>query len=101
MKEILIVCFIIGFYLFVSYKVHRILLNSRIVVFVFVTIVYLIGTYYLFAGFTYFVDYLATRKIYLEFGHGNLLIIEVLLVCFLIALINIIWIVILRINKQK
>ena len=101
MNEIIVIIGIVGFYIFISYKINKFLVKLKIVYFILTSILYLLFTNYLF-DFLFYVDrILSAKKIYIEFGHANLDLFVVFGFCILIAMINIIIAVINKVNRNK
>jgi hypothetical protein len=100
MRETIIILVIIICYLFLSYKLQSIFLKIGKLPFILFCILYLILTYLYFELINQVEIFLRNQKIYLEFGHANILMLEVMLLCFLFALINIA-IAIFRRHKRK
>jgi|SRR6185312_12691301 len=100
MRETIIILVIIICYLFLSYKLQSIFLKIGNLAFILFCISYLILTYLYFEIINQAEIFLRDRKIYLEFGHANIVMLEVMLLCFLFALVNIA-IAIFRRYKRK
>ena len=99
MKEFIVVGLLLVFYLYLSYKIHHLLLKVKLYIFILVAFIYLVATYYVFDPIIYIFDYLRTKNIYIEFGHANLLLIELIFVCLFIAIVNIIWVLVKRFKR--
>jgi len=69
--------------------------------FILISIFYIIGTYIYFELINQIDQKLTVNGIYLEFGHANLLLIELFLICLIVTIINIVLILVKRkqINK--
>jgi len=65
-----------------------------------ISIFYLLGTYCYFELINTVEHKLAERKKYLEYGHANIILLELLLICMIIAIVNIILIFVKR-HKLK
>ena len=65
-----------------------------------IRVAYLTCNYFLFDFLIYIHSILRDRKIYFEFGHADLLLLEVLAVCMIIGIINIV-VAIFRRSKAK
>lgn len=89
MKEIVAISVIIIFYLFFSYKIHGTLLKVNKYSFILLSILYLVGTYGFFELINQVEILLRDRKIYFEFGHAKISLLEVMMFCFLVAFANI------------
>jgi hypothetical protein len=100
MRETIIISIIITCYLFLSYKFQNIFLKAGNIAFILFCILYLIPTYLYFELINQAEIFLRNKKIYLEFGHANIVMLEVMLLCFLFALVNIA-IAIFRRYKRK
>jgi hypothetical protein len=100
MRETIIISIIITCYLFLSYKFQNIFLKAGNIAFILFCILYLILTYLYFELINQAEIFLRNKKIYLEFGHANIVMLEVMLLCFLFALVNIA-IAIFRRYKRK
>jgi hypothetical protein len=100
MREIIIIVLIIIFYAFASYKVYRILVKSGKITFLLFCLLYLILTYVFFELINQLEIYLRGKQIYLEFGHADILMLQVMAACFLIAFITIIFTIIRRVNQN-
>jgi len=88
---------ILSLYLGICYALYRffVRIKSPIAVTI-ISIFYLLGTYYYFELINTIEHKLATRMIYLEYGHANIILLELLLVCMILAIVNIILIFIKR-----
>src|SRR5258708_39776620 len=101
MKEVVIILLIIAFYSFISYLIYRFLMRVKPFVFVLICLAYLLFTNYLFDFLIYGHQLLRSKGIYLEFGHADIVLLEVFAVCILIAVINIIIAIIKKYKKKK
>jgi hypothetical protein len=96
----IIIIFII--FLCSSYVLHRVLIRIKsVTAFIIIALLYLIGTYYYFEIINSLDNALTDKKIYLEFGHANIILILILFICILLAIINILLAILKRrrINK--
>lgn len=89
MKEFIVICVINLFYLFLSYKIHLKLKCINWILFIFFSISYLVITYFYFEFWNYLHGFLGLNGIFIELGHGNLILIINMLACFILAFINI------------
>lgn len=92
---------IIIFVLYASYKIHLKMIDNSWSFFLISSIFYFVGTYLFFESINYLHSYLRLRQIYIEFGHGSILLIETMLICFAIELINISIVIVRRVFKSK
>jgi hypothetical protein len=84
-------------YLAISFAIYGLLI--RIKSFIIVTLVsigYFLGTYFYFELINTIDHKLAERKINLEFGHANIILLELFLICLIIAIVNIVLIFVKR-----
>ncbi len=96
MKEIIAILLILFFYLFVSYNLQKVLLRVKKVVFLMISTLYIALTYFFFELINQIEIILMAHKIYFDFGHANLLMLEAMALCFLICVVNIIFVMIKR-----
>ena len=89
MKEIIVILVVIICYIFFSYKMQGVFLKLGKFTFISSCFLYLIVTYVFFELTNRIEIFLRNRKIYFEFGHSDIVMLEVMIFCFLIALINI------------
>lgn len=101
MKEAILIILLSLIFLFVSYKLHILLLKAKKVRFIILSIAYLLFVYFLLDGAVILHQYLRDHGIYLEFGHADELLIEFFLLWVVLAFINIIVIIIRRGRKKK
>jgi hypothetical protein len=101
MKEVVIILLILALYIFVSYCVRKLLLKVKLGLFIIVCIGYALFTNYLFDLLIYFHQWLRSKGIYLEFGHAEIVLLEVFAVCILIGLINITSVLIKKYRRAK
>mgnify|MGYP006910161109 FL=1 len=97
MKEILASVLIISFFVIGSYFFHNYIrkITSKVWLIVAITL-YVISLILYFETINQTHNYLRSKRIYLEFGHANILLIELMLICFIIAVVNIIWALVKR-----
>ncbi|HMH34386.1 MAG TPA: hypothetical protein VK543_15215 [Puia sp.] len=96
MKETIIIILIMALYLFVSYKLHMVMHRANRFYFLILSIAYFLFTFYLFDLLIYLRNVLCDHKIYLDFGHSDAGLVEVMLVCYVLAVINMIIICVRR-----
>ena len=100
MKETTIILSILILYLFVSYCVRQMLLKIKLGLFIIVCIGYALFTNYFFDLLIYLHQRLRAKRIYLEFGHADIVLLELFAVCILIGLINIILVLIKKYRRN-
>ena len=100
MKEAIIMIFIIFFNIFIAYIVYRKLLQVRKFTFWLISIAYLLLINFFFDLINYVHIYFRDRGTYFEFGHADILMLELFVICILMALVSIILAIIAR-NKSK
>ena len=96
MKEAIIIILILLLYLFVSYKLHVLMCRVNRFYFVMLSLAYFLFTFYLFDLLIYLRNVLCGHKIYLDFGHADAGLVDIMLVCYLLAVINMIAICVRR-----
>jgi len=91
MQTFLAIILIFLLYLFASFVLHQYIVKckSPIVVFLF-PIFYIAGTYYYFELVFRIHHKLRENNIFLEFGHADIVLLEIMFVCFLLTIINIV-----------
>lgn len=89
MKEVIVILVIIIVYIFLSYKAHIFFLERSKFGFLLYAFLYLILTYIYFEFINQIEIFFRNREIYFEFGHANIMMLEVMALCFLLAFINI------------
>jgi hypothetical protein len=100
MKEIIAITVLTLIYISISYKFHLFLLKAKKASFIFLCIVYLVFTYFLFDGAGYLHQYLRDKGIYFEFGHADEFLVEIFLLWLVLGLVNI-TIALIRRNLKK
>jgi hypothetical protein len=101
MKEAIIFILLILIYLFISFYLHRLLLRIDSLVFLLLTIAYYVLTFYLYDFLVYGHGLLTERKIDLDFGHYDQLLVEVYLIWTFIATVNIIVTIFRRYGSRR
>jgi hypothetical protein len=101
MKETAIIILIFAFYVAISYWVHKLLLKIKLIGFIIVCVGYALFTNYLFDFLIYSHQYLRSKGIYLEFGHADLTLLEVFVICSFIGLINIIVVIVKKYSRRR
>ena len=96
MKETIIIILIMGLYLFVSYKLHVLMCRVNRFYFFMLSLGYFLFTFYFFDLLIYLRNVLCELKIYLDFGHADSGLVDAMLICYLLAVINMISICIRR-----
>ena len=99
MKEAFSVILICILYLFLSYRIHKMLMKGNVFFFIATGLAYLGCTYLFFDLIIYVHSLLREKGIFFEFGHGDIILLEVFLVLSILALFNIILLVFKRIRK--
>ena len=93
---------ILVFYLALTGLIYRFLIRAKSnSVITIVSIFYFIGTYYYFELINTIIHRLAEKEIYLEFGHANIILLELGFICLIIAITNIIVILVKRNRLNK
>ena len=98
MKEFALMIIIVSLFAFASFKIYGFLLKAKAFYFFVISIVYLGATYFYFEVINYTINTLAMHKIYFEFGHASIELLALLALCLLIASVNIIFVIIKRLN---
>jgi hypothetical protein len=96
MTEVIIIILIMVLYLFVSYKLHVLMCRVNRFYFLALAIGYFLFTFYLFDLLIYLRNVLCGHRIYLDFGHADAGLVDVMLICYLLAVINMISICVRR-----
>ena len=89
MKEIICVLIIGVMFACITVLFYRILLKSNGGWFAISSILYLVTTGLYFDFLNFIINSLRIRQIYLEFGHADLLLIELMVIAFLAVIISI------------
>ena len=100
MKEAITIISIIAFYGCVSYFVHRLLLKAKIYLFIFICLVYILFTNYFFDLIIYEHQNFRSKGIFLEFGHADIVLLEVFALCVLVGLINVVAVIVKRFRRK-
>lgn len=102
MNELISVILIIGIFLGGSYILNFYLrLIKSPLWFVIIAIVYLISIYFYFEIVNKVHQFFRNSRIYIDFGHGSLLLIEMFFICIIVAIANLFWVAIKRRSLLK
>lgn len=93
MNELISGILIVGIFLGGSYILNYYLRSIKSPLwFAIIVIIYFISIYFYFEIVNKTHKFLRESGIYIDFGHASLLLIEVFLICIIVAITNIIWV---------
>jgi hypothetical protein len=92
----LVILIILFIYYLISRFTYKMLLKSTKLIFVIISLIYLIGTYFYFFSISEIHQFVRTKGIYIELGHADIKLLFLFVVCILYALFNIIYAIYVR-----
>ena len=92
MNELISSILIVGLFAVYSYFIHQYVrkVESKTSV-VFIVIFYILTIWPYFELVNRVHQLLRDHKLYIDFGHANILLVELAFLCFIIAIVNVIW----------